>query len=49
MFLVRYSFHIAIGHVCEHIQWKKLDVNKAPPAMLRETSEDIQNTASLQN
>ena len=41
MLLVRYSFHIAIAHVREHIQYKKLDVNKAPPAKLEETAEDI--------
>ena len=38
---LRYSFHIATAHVCEHIQQKKLDVNKAPPAKLKEAAEDI--------
>ena len=41
MLLMRYSFHISTAHVCEHIQKKKLDVNKAPPANLKETAEDI--------
>ena len=41
MLLVRNSFHIATTHVCEHVQQKKLDVNKAPPAKLKETAEDI--------
>ena len=36
-----YSFHIAIAHVCEHIQRKMLDVNTAPPVKLKETAEDI--------
>ena len=28
-------------NVCEHIQQKKLYVNKAPPVKLKETAEDI--------
>ena len=38
---MRFSFHIATAHVYEHIQQKKLDINKAPPAQLKETAEDI--------
>ena len=41
MLLVHYSFHVSTTHVCEHIHQKKLDVNKAPPANLKETAEDI--------
>ena len=41
MLLVRNSFYIATAHVSEHIQWKKLDINKAPPVSLKETAEDI--------